>query len=326
MNYQEKYFKYKNKYLQLKNIQLGQGQRSKGSLNLFEGQRSKGSLNLFEGHSSFNFFKGGASTDFTGTSAGGGGGHSSEGTINSFRGSTTSTVYTDKLSEKTIRDVILSKGENMNTDFFNRKNGYLYDFGGKILFYHPIIQYLNCYVGILKPININNLSAYKQINILIKNNIIDQFILIKQALYQLILNILFKNEIRHDLYDGLITFLIEEEKDPDIQKKLFDTIINELNTIILHGFNPDEGMPDLKHIYNKNITRETIISQAIEILNKQPKKSFKLYLLLMEHLGLLHILDASYESLTSIMAAYLNAHKPKTDSDHTTNASSTGLK
>ena len=193
-------------------------------------------------------------------------------------------VYGDtsvQISNDIMRKIILLKNKSKDeidiiyTDFYKRRNGYYYQFGNKIIFYHPIIQYLDYWVG--NPIRKNEIDtiAFRNINTLIENNIIDSVILLKQALYQLILNILFKNEKRQNLYNNFINFLIQTY--PELE----NTYMNELCIIILDGFNPNKDMPNLAHIYNNDVTQERIKKKAFLILSNQSKNPYKVYLLLM---------------------------------------------
>ena len=293
MNYQEKYFKYKNKYLQLKNIQLGQRYKE-----LSEKVNS-------------SLFKGGASID-PGTSAGGGG-HSSEGTINSFSGSTTtgSTMHINtKLHEPTIRNIILLKDKSIyninqiDSFFLERINGYPDNFGGKILFYHPIIQYLDYWVGSFERKNDSYYLAFGNIIQFVENGLINPHLLIKQALYQLILNILKENDKRPALYDNFINFLINQRPD------LYNTLIKELEIIYNYGFNPEKNMPNLAN-FDNGITQETVSDTAKKIYDKLTSKGLDQWLQMMEELNLLNKLDINFEPTTSIMAGFLDVYKEK---------------
>jgi hypothetical protein len=279
MNYKEKYLKYKYKYLQLKKIQLSGGASVTGA---------KRSANL--------------STD-------------------------SDIIVGYKLSLESIRKFILfdidltkiqSSGQSIKVYLENKGisshvlqqiNGYYYEFDNKRFYSNPIICFLDYYLGVPTNLFSHGLTLsfwFKRINILIAYKLIDPYILLKQALYQLILNILYENVIRQDLYDRFITFLINTNSED-----LKDTFINELSRIILYGFDKEKNMPNLDYIHNNAITQETIKSEANKILNRLNKESFKVYLLLMNYFGLANILDGSYEPVTTAMVGYLSAHKSK---------------
>jgi len=259
MNYQEKYFKYKNKYLQLKNIQLGQGQRSKGSLNLFEGQRS------------FNFFKGGASTDFTGTSAGGS--HSSvPNIIIGFDIIDDKTITTDGGDQVSIGTfgpdlgLTVLKFVQNNPNTLEYPDGAVHNNIGSTTLYtidslhlefkHPIITLLDYLY------NYRHLIQGTITNILNKYNSLNKTLLIKQVLYHYIKYRLFNNkkteiERTNDYYEKIYSkFIFKILDDPRYNDKAREIIIKELEIISTHNFRaPYMGdlMPNLNNMYRDDL-------------------------------------------------------------------------